>query len=159
MLAEYDFSKAVRGKYFERYRQGTNVVMLDPDVADVFPDATAVNDALRLLVAVADAKALRRQERTRRPKKAQQPKSGGQRKAEKTPQQRRLAADSSPAPWGAREGIERWEYAEADAEIARAAKMLDREAALVDAATAELARIAAPVTCWDSDTFSGAGWT
>lgn len=84
MLAEYDFSKAVRGKYFERYRQGTNVVMLDPDIADVFPDATAVNDALRLLVAVADAKALRRQERTRRPKKAQQPKSGGQRKAEKT---------------------------------------------------------------------------
>ena len=82
MLAEYDFSKAVRGKYFERYRQGTNVVMLDPDVADVFPDATAVNDALRLLVAVADAKALPRH--TRRPKKAQQPKSGGQRKAEKT---------------------------------------------------------------------------
>ena len=45
---------------------------------------------------------------------------------------------------GVREGIEQRKYAEADAEIARAAKMLDRETALVDAATAELARIAAP---------------
>jgi N-acetylated-alpha-linked acidic dipeptidase len=43
---------------------------------------------------------------------------------------------------GVREGIEQRRYAEADAEIARAAKMLDRETALVDAATAELARIA-----------------
>lgn len=60
MLPEYDFSKAVRGKYYERYRQGTNVVLLDPDVADVFPNATAVNDALRALVVVADANASRR---------------------------------------------------------------------------------------------------
>ena len=59
MLPEYDFSNAVRGKYYDRYRQGTNVVLLDPDVADAFPNATAVNDALRLLVAVADAKASR----------------------------------------------------------------------------------------------------
>ena len=56
MLPEYDFTVAVRGKYYERYRQGTNVVLLDPDVAEVFRDAAAVNDALRLLVSVAEAK-------------------------------------------------------------------------------------------------------
>ena len=61
MLPEYDFSKAVRGKYFDQYRQGTNVVLLDPDIAAVFPNAAAVNGALRLLVAVADAKASRGQ--------------------------------------------------------------------------------------------------
>jgi hypothetical protein len=80
MLPEYDFSNAVRGKYYERYRQGTNVVLLDPDVADVFPNATAVNDALRMLVAVADAQAFRRQERTKRLNKAQPPTSRGRRK-------------------------------------------------------------------------------
>lgn len=50
---EYDFSKLkghVRGKYVERYREGTNLVLLDPDVAAAFPDAKAVNDALRLLL-------------------------------------------------------------------------------------------------------------
>ena len=50
---EYDFSElkgGVRGKYAERYRQGTNLVLLDPDVAAAFPDAKAVNDALRLLI-------------------------------------------------------------------------------------------------------------
>ena len=36
MLVEHDFSNAVRGKYYECYRQGTNVVLLDPDVAEVF---------------------------------------------------------------------------------------------------------------------------
>ena len=59
MLPEYDFTGAVRGKYYERYRQGTNVVLLDPDVAEVFRDAAAVNEALRLLVSVADAKVSR----------------------------------------------------------------------------------------------------
>ena len=83
ILPEYDFSNAVRGKYYERYRQGTNVVLLDPDVADVFPNATAVNDALRLLVAVADAKASRRQARAERPNKALQPTSRGRRKDKK----------------------------------------------------------------------------
>src|SRR5258708_3679313 len=50
---EYDFSQmkgGVRGKYVERYREGTNLVLLDPDVAAAFPDAKAVNDALRLLL-------------------------------------------------------------------------------------------------------------
>ena len=90
MLPEYDFSHAVRGKYYERYRQGTNVVLLDPDIAEVFPDATAVNDALRALVAVADAKASRRREETGRPNKALQPTSRAQRSREK--QGRALAA-------------------------------------------------------------------
>jgi len=52
MLPEYDFTGAVRGKYYKRYRQGTNVVLLDPDVAAVFRDSAAVNDALRLLVSL-----------------------------------------------------------------------------------------------------------
>jgi hypothetical protein len=56
MLPEYDFTGAVRGKYYERYRQGTNVVLLDPDMAEVFRDSAAVNDALRTLVSVAEAK-------------------------------------------------------------------------------------------------------
>jgi hypothetical protein len=44
---EYDFSGGVRGKYAERYARGTNVVVLDPDVAAAFPTAEAVNNALR----------------------------------------------------------------------------------------------------------------
>ncbi|MGQ0763698.1 MAG: hypothetical protein ACT4OT_17020 [Acidobacteriota bacterium] len=51
---EYDFSRmkgGVRGKYVDRYREGTNLVLLDPDVAAAFPDAKAVNEALRLLLA------------------------------------------------------------------------------------------------------------
>lgn len=50
---EYDFSQikgGVRGKYVERYRQGTNLVLLDPDIAAASPDAKAVNDALRSLL-------------------------------------------------------------------------------------------------------------
>jgi hypothetical protein len=47
MLDEYDFSGGVRGKYAERYASGTNVVMLDPDVAAAFPSERAVNEALR----------------------------------------------------------------------------------------------------------------
>jgi hypothetical protein len=53
MRAEYDFSGGVRGKYVDRYRQGTNVVLLDPEVAEAFPDSKSVNDALRALVAIA----------------------------------------------------------------------------------------------------------
>jgi hypothetical protein len=53
---EYDFSKmkgGVRGKYVERYRTGTNIVLLDPDVAQAFPTSEAVNEALRLLMQIA----------------------------------------------------------------------------------------------------------
>jgi len=53
MLDEYDFTDGVRGKYYERYRAGTNVILLDPDVAAVFPDSASVNEALRLLVKLA----------------------------------------------------------------------------------------------------------
>ena len=49
MRPEYDFSKAVRGVTAARYAQGTNVVLLDPDVAEIFPDARAVNEALRTI--------------------------------------------------------------------------------------------------------------
>jgi hypothetical protein len=49
MLPEYDLDGGVRGKYVERYRQGTNVVLLDPDVAEKFPTSESVNDALRRL--------------------------------------------------------------------------------------------------------------
>lgn len=47
MRREYDFSGGVRGKYASRYAKGCNVVVLDPDVAELFPDARSVNDALR----------------------------------------------------------------------------------------------------------------
>ena len=50
MRPEYDFSKGVRGKYVERVREGTNVVVLDPDVAAAFKDSAAVNTALRQLL-------------------------------------------------------------------------------------------------------------
>ena len=51
---EYDFSRGVRGKYAERYREGANIVILDPDVAKVFRDSKSVNEALRALVEVAN---------------------------------------------------------------------------------------------------------
>jgi len=47
MRAEYDFSHGERGKYASRYAEGSNVVVLDPDVAAAFPNAEVVNDALR----------------------------------------------------------------------------------------------------------------
>ncbi len=50
MRDHYDFSGGVRGKYAARYEKGTNVVVLAPDVAEVFPDSIAVNEALRTLV-------------------------------------------------------------------------------------------------------------
>ena len=53
MRPEYDIRGGVRGKYYERYRQGTNVVLLEPDVAAVFHDSESVNRALRMLIDVA----------------------------------------------------------------------------------------------------------
>ncbi|MGD1867795.1 MAG: hypothetical protein ACFB0D_24855 [Phormidesmis sp.] len=56
LLPEYDFSTmagGVRGKYVERYEAGTNVILLDPDVAEAFPTAASVNEALRLLLQIA----------------------------------------------------------------------------------------------------------
>ena len=53
MHREYDFSRGVRGKYAKRYAKGSNVVVLDPDVAKLYPDAEAVNRALRALAEAA----------------------------------------------------------------------------------------------------------
>ena len=53
---EYDLSKlkgGLRGKYLARYRAGTNLVLLSPDVAEYFPDERSVNAALRTLIRVA----------------------------------------------------------------------------------------------------------
>ena len=52
MLQEYDFSGGIRGKYVKRYEQGTNVVVIDPDVTEYFPDHDSVNEALRNLTAI-----------------------------------------------------------------------------------------------------------
>jgi len=49
MLPEYDFSGGVRGKYANRFAEGTIMVVLDPDVAELFPDRQSVNSALRAL--------------------------------------------------------------------------------------------------------------
>src|SRR5213596_1908309 len=59
LLPEYDFSKLKfvgRGIYAERYRSGTNIVLLDRDVREAFPDDESVNEALRVI-----AKAAKRQ--------------------------------------------------------------------------------------------------
>ena len=48
---DYDFEGGVRGKYLERYREGTNVVLLEPDVAGAFRDSATVNAALRQYLA------------------------------------------------------------------------------------------------------------
>ena len=50
---EYDFSTGIRGKHHEVYGQGTNLVLLEPDVAEVFKDSATVNSALRTLVNIA----------------------------------------------------------------------------------------------------------
>jgi hypothetical protein len=61
LLSEYDFAQmeeGVKGKYVERYRAGTNLVLLDPDVAQAFPNDAAVNGALRMLMQVAQRQQL-----------------------------------------------------------------------------------------------------
>ena len=57
MRPEYDFSGGVHGKHYEAYREGTNVVLLDSDVARVFRDSKSVNSALRLLLDLANKEA------------------------------------------------------------------------------------------------------
>jgi len=53
MRPEYDFSGGVRGKHYKAYQQGTNVVFLEPDIAETFKDSAAVNHALRMLMDLA----------------------------------------------------------------------------------------------------------
>ena len=64
MRDHYDFSGGVRGKYAQRYAEGTNVVVLDPDVAEMFPDRESVNEALRAVGRVVEM----REQRQRRTK-------------------------------------------------------------------------------------------
>ena len=52
MLEEYDFGGGMRGKYAARFAEGANVVVLDPDVAEVFTDSDSVNQALRALAGI-----------------------------------------------------------------------------------------------------------
>lgn len=59
MRDDYDFSRGTRGKHARRYAQGANVVLLEADVAKVFPNAAAVNDSLRALAGI-----IRRQHKT-----------------------------------------------------------------------------------------------
>jgi len=49
---EYDFSGGVRGKYADQYAKGTNIVLLDPDLGDVFTDSKAVNQTLRAIAKI-----------------------------------------------------------------------------------------------------------
>ncbi len=49
MLEEYDFSDGIRGKYASKYKEGTNIVILDPELIEYFPDSASVNEALRSL--------------------------------------------------------------------------------------------------------------
>lgn len=53
MRDEYDFAPGVRGKYAARYAAGSNVVVLSPDVAEVFRDSESVNEVLRAFIRVA----------------------------------------------------------------------------------------------------------
>lgn len=52
ILEEYDFSNGVRGKYAKKYHQGSNIVVLEPDVAQEFQNSEAVNQALRSITAL-----------------------------------------------------------------------------------------------------------
>lgn len=54
MKKEYDFSKGVRGKYFKRFQQGTNIVRLDPELKKHFPSSEAVNKALKSIIEAID---------------------------------------------------------------------------------------------------------
>lgn len=73
---EYDFANGVRGKYFQRYRAGTNIILLEPDLLEAFPDSTSVNQALRMLVRLSKTKG----PTNSRPNKALQPASRARRK-------------------------------------------------------------------------------
>ncbi len=55
LRAEYDFSEGQRGKYAARFEEGTKVVVLEPDVAAVFPTSEAVNAALRKVAGLEDS--------------------------------------------------------------------------------------------------------
>ena len=90
LRSEYDFGElagGIRGKYLRRYRTGTNLALLDPDVAAAFPTAEAVNEALRTLHKAASA--IRR---TRRSSNKALPRPVGAGKVSEQPEGKRRAA-------------------------------------------------------------------
>ncbi len=52
MLPEYDFSKGIRGKYAKKFAEGTNIIVLAPDVLKNFPDSNSVNETLRAVTKI-----------------------------------------------------------------------------------------------------------
>ena len=76
MRNHYDFSGGVRGKYAQRYADGSNVVVLDPDVARLFPNGQTVNETLRSIAEIVNIKerrrhrAKKRMERTRKTRRS-----------------------------------------------------------------------------------------
>jgi hypothetical protein len=76
MRAYYDFSEGIRGKYARRYAEGTNVVVLDPDVAREFPNRDVVNKTLRAVAQIIQMQGRRRNrankgmERTRKTRRS-----------------------------------------------------------------------------------------
>jgi hypothetical protein len=70
MRDHYDFRGGVRGKYAARYAEGTNVVVLDPDVAEMFPDRESVNEALRAVGRVVEMREQRRRRARARSRRA-----------------------------------------------------------------------------------------
>jgi hypothetical protein len=76
MRSHYDFSGGVRGKYARRYAEGTNVVVLDPDVARLFPNGETVNETLRAVAEIVNIqdrrrhRANKRMERTRKTRRS-----------------------------------------------------------------------------------------
>lgn len=66
ILEEYDFSKGIRGKYTKRYAEGTNIVAIDPDISEYFPDQESVNSSLRSLMSIIKRRLPKRSEIHRR---------------------------------------------------------------------------------------------
>jgi len=56
MREEYDFSGGIRGKYAQRFSDGSNIIVLDPDVGKLFPDSKTVNEVLRSIAKIAQQK-------------------------------------------------------------------------------------------------------
>ncbi len=67
LLEEYDFSNGIRGKYAQRYAEGNNVVVIEPDVAKYFPDHDSVNEALRSLASIMERQEKRLAEQVHEP--------------------------------------------------------------------------------------------
>jgi len=76
MRSYYDFNGGVRGKYAKRYAEGTNVVVLDPDVANVFKDAESVNETLRAVARIIDLQSHKGRTASRTSRSSRRPKAG-----------------------------------------------------------------------------------